>query len=249
MRTLGHLGARYFDLDDVEHAVLAYAEAEAIFQELEREEYPPNPDLGTMAIMALRRAEIAMAQGRYGDAKIHANDSVRHYEAAGNRWSKVNPLILTGSACLQLGQYDQGRRHFLDAQLIADEWGHPWAMAETRYFLSVADLKTGNLMRALEYCRESLEVALSAPDYNIVAGDLGVAAAIWAKHGQADRTARLSGAAQVLYKRQGRNPRVDCSLVTLLPGWQDGPDQEAIAAAFEAGKTMSVEQAVAFALG
>ena len=64
-----------------------------------------------------------------------------------------------------------------------------------------------------------------------------------------ERAARLSGAAKALYARQRRNAWEDSSLETLLPGWQAGPDQAAIARAFAAGQAMDTEEAVAVALG
>lgn len=57
------------------------------------------------------------------------------------------------------------------------------------------------------------------------------------------------GAAQALRANLYRKPRKDSSLDTLLPGWREGPDREAILTAFEAGKGMIAEQAAAYALG
>ena len=71
---------------------------------------------------------------------------------------------------------------------------------------------------------------------------------IAAAQGQPLRAARLAGAAQALYARQGRKPWEDSSLDTLLPGWQAGPDQPALAAAFAEGLAMTAEPAIAYAL-
>jgi hypothetical protein len=114
--------------------------------------------------------------------------------------------------------------------------------------LGVVDFRQGNLERALDYGKEGLRLAYATPDYNNLAFCLGLLACTLAKQGQAELTARLSGAAKSLYKKQGRKPKEDSSLETILPGWQDRPDQERILQAFEEGQELPLDQVVALVL-
>ncbi len=102
--------------------------------------------------------------------------------------------------------------------------------------------------RALDYCQEGLRLAVEIPDYNNIATCLGLSACILAKRGDHARAAKLSGAARVLYEKQGRKPMEDSSLDTILPGWRERPEQEAILKAYEEGRAMTVDQAIAYAL-
>jgi hypothetical protein len=112
----------------------------------------------------------------------------------------------------------------------------------------MVDFGQGYLDRALAYCQEGLQLANELPDYNNVATCLGLSACILAKQGEQFRAARMSGAAKALYEKQGRKPMEDSSLDAILPGWRERSNQGAILKAYEEGREMAVEQAVAFAL-
>ena len=96
--------------------------------------------------------------------------------------------------------------------------------------------------------RSNVRSAAEIGDPILTASGLGLFAGLAARRSQADRTARLAGAAQALYARHGRKPWEDLSLDTLLPGWSAGPDQALIAAAYADGQALAVEAAVALAL-
>lgn len=121
--------------------------------------------------------------------------------------------------------------------------------AASQWLLGVIDCAQGKLERALEYSQAGLRQAVQIPDRNIVACCLGLFAAVAVKQAQPARAARLSGAAQALCERQGRKPLEDISLDTLLPGWREGPDCEAILTDFEAGQSLNAERAAEYALG
>jgi tetratricopeptide (TPR) repeat protein len=167
--------------------------------------------------------------------------------ATGDRWGTNWTRIELGTACLNLGEYEQARDTFLEALGLIEESGDREKAYVIRC-LGMVDLCQGKLDRALQYGRVSLREAEKISDRNILASGLGVCAGIAAKQGQPSRAARLSGAAAALYATQKRKAWEDSSLDTLLPGWREGPDAAAITAAFEAGQALNVEQAMAFAL-
>ena len=249
MRNLLRLGRLLLEeRGDVAPALAPLAEAEAIFLEVGPDRFPPEKYLVTKAGFATMKAVSGNGQGHYQDAKMQASESIRLFEESGDRWGSIQPQIELGTACHNLGEYEQARDHFLKALSLIEESGD-YRKAFVIRWLGIVDFWQGNLGRALEYCRESLKEAVKAPDYNIIASCLGLSASIAAKQGQPARAARMSGAAQALYAKQHRNAWEDSSLDTLLRGWREGPDQASILIAFEAGKAMQPEQMVAYALG
>jgi tetratricopeptide (TPR) repeat protein len=138
---------------------------------------------------------LANTQGRYQDAKMYASEFLRLYEPTRDRWRDTNLEFALGTACLNLGEYDQARDIFLGALALMEasgEWGKPYVVLS----LGLVELGQGHLDQALRYGRESLQEAVAVPDFNVVASGLGVCARIAAQQGQAVRAARLSGAAQ-----------------------------------------------------
>jgi non-specific serine/threonine protein kinase len=229
-------------------ALAPLAEAEALLAAGGLAQLAPERYEGEMALLATDKAELAIRQGRYQDAKVHAREAIRRLAVSGEPWSGIRPLILLGDACQNLGEYQQARDTFLEALALIEESGDREKAYVLRW-LGLVDLKQGRLERALDYCRASLREAERYGDPNIMASCLGVCPGIAAKAGHRERAARLSGAAKALYARQRRNAWEDSSLATLLPGWQAAPDQAALAQAFAAGEAMDMHKAVALALG
>jgi predicted ATPase/DNA-binding CsgD family transcriptional regulator len=234
---------------DVAPAQAPFAEAEAIFLALGPDRSAPEKYPWTKAAFAAFKADLANGQGHYLDAKMQASESVRLYEQIGDPWNRVRPQTALGNACLNLGEYEQAREHFLEALSLNVESGGPQQeKAEVIRCQGIVEFRQGSLDRALGHCQESLREAAGFPEYNIIASCLGLCAGIAAKQGQPSRAATLSGASAALWKKQGRKPREDSSLDTLLQGWRDGPDEPAISQAFKAGQALNVDQATAYAL-
>ncbi len=232
---------------DAAPALAPLAEAEALLVARGPAGLPPGRYEQGMTWLETSKAELAIGQRRYEDAKLHAREAIRRFEVSSDHWSSVAPLICLGDACQNLGEYQQARETFLAALALIEESGDRRKAYVLRW-LGMVDMMQGHLERALDYCRASLREADQIGDPNITATCFGVCAGIAAKAGQPERAARLSGAAKALYARQRRNAWEDSSLETLLPGWQDGPDQAAIAHAFAAGQALPVEATVALAL-
>lgn len=249
MWCLSGLGWRYMeDLSDVASALAPYAEMEAIFNEIGPDRFSPDQYRGVQAWNAYIKAKLAEKQGQYQAAKLHADESLRLFEATGDRWSSIEPHTLQGTACLSLGEFDHARAHFLEALRLNDESGRRFE-SHLLLNLGMVDFKQGNLDQARAYFQASISQASKLPDYNIVASALGHTAAVLAQQGRASEAATLSGASQAIYARQARKPWEEASLDALLPGWRDEPDCAVISKAIEAGQAMTADEAVAYALG
>ncbi len=241
------LSLRYMGVGEAEQAAEPLTEAETLLQELGTAHFPGNEHGWVAAYLAYIRAAIANAQGRYPAAKRHADESLQFYESIGNASDGWVSQLEFGSACLESGEFDQARDHFLTALNLAT--GIPEVMGDSARsvslrWLALLAIRQGDLRAAQRFYRQSLQLADSISDHYLLATGLGLAAIVAGRLQNATRAAALSGAAQVLYARQGRKPWEDSSLESLLPGWRERPDQDSIMSAFETGLTMSVDEAI-----
>jgi predicted ATPase/DNA-binding CsgD family transcriptional regulator len=243
----GLAGLTMNDLGEPERAVALIEEADALRRELNQEADHPQDALAVRANAAGVRAVLANALRRYPDALAYSAVLIEHGKKSGADLCLASGHTLQGIASLGMGAFPAAREHFLVA-LDLNRKHQAWEIAYNLRWLGAVDLAEGNLARALAYCHESLVEADLIPDRNIIASNFGLLAAISARLGQTERSATFSGAAQALYARQRRKPWEDSSLDTLFPGWQSQPDHAALSAAFEAGQTMTSEEALAYAL-
>ena len=128
--------------------------------------------------------------------------------------------------------------------------GHAWGLSETLPYLGDVARDRGDLAGALARYRESLPLVQAHGDRLLVAGALAGVANVEAARGRPQRAARLDGAVAALreelgatvtpWERPAYERQVAAVRATLSP--------EAFAAAWEAGRTLRLEQAVAEAL-
>jgi tetratricopeptide (TPR) repeat protein len=251
MVALTNLNWTYFDiLGDVERGAAANAEAEAIFHQLGAASFSPARHITWAAHFAQFNGRLAFTRGQFQEAKALAAESYRLYQQVGSP-NGIDPLTGLGEACLQLEEHDQASAHFQDALrqtgALPTFWGLNRKNSALRW-LGLVALKRGRLDEAPAHSRDALKLAAELDDYTIAASCLGLLAHLAVQVGQPVRAARLSGAAQALTAQQGRQPWIDTSLDTLMPGWQMGAGASALAAAYEAGQAMRADEAIAFAL-
>jgi len=251
VRSLYGLGWTYVLLEEFEHAVATYAEVEALLEAPGALRYPAQAYQAMVAEYSVIKARVANAQGQHQAAKTHASNGVRLYEQLGQPEGLYSSLFEYGCACLSLGEFEPARDYFLKALHLTQDWTTEWGrikQSHTRLLLADVDIRQGQMQRARGYCRESLRLASRIPDRNLIAQCLERTAEIEAAQAQPQRAARLLGAAQTLLAAQGRKAGDELSLDNLLPGWRDAAEREAILKAFEAGKNMNAEQAVAVSM-
>ncbi len=164
---------------------------------------------------------------------------------------------------LQLGENDEAHQYAAIALRLSAEHEIPgqglaWAL------IGEIELRRGNLEQALEYSRQYLIVAYEAPTPVNVLERLETMAKIFAAGGRPHDAARLSGAAEVWSERHNRSTSSqassetwegnynlrysDVELDALVPDWQTRPDGKSIRQAWDEGRAMGYDQAVAFAL-
>ena len=248
MRNLSELGYLLAEQGAVEQAKAVFDEAEAILS-------ATGLDHLTLGEFQLHQAEfwnvkarLANLQGRYSDAKQHAAQSIELQRANPQNWAGSGGHIEVGQACLALKEYDEARGHFLEAFQFAVQVDALPQQAYTKRCLGLLDLRQGNLEGAQENCRASLQLAREGVDRDLIGKSLGLAAEIAIHLDQPLRAAALSGAAQALVASAGRPTSDSVSLDSLLPGWRSTLNCEAVGAAYEAGRALNPDQAIAFGL-
>jgi tetratricopeptide (TPR) repeat protein len=251
MVALTDLNWTYFDiLGDVERGAAANAEAEAIFQQLGAASFSRAKHITWAAHFVQFSGRLAFKRGQFQSAKVLAAESYQLCRQVGSP-NGIDPLTDLGAACLNLGEYDQAQDHFLDALRQTDALPTYWAQNRKNSalrWLGLLELKRGRLDEALAYSHDALKLAAELDDDTIAAGCLGLLAHLAVQAGDPLRAARLSGAAQAMTARQGRQPWIDSSLDTLVPGWRLSGDQAAIETAYRAGQAMPADDAMALAL-
>jgi hypothetical protein len=131
-------------------------------------------------------------------------------------------------------------------------------------FLYDTSVLQADLAQALDYCQAFIKLAYEKETPFNVLERLEMAAKILAKEGRYQKAVRLSGAAEALTDRFGRNTSTearnslgggdwatryaDVSLDALVPDWRTRADGAAIQQAWEAGRAMSYQQVVAHVL-
>jgi tetratricopeptide (TPR) repeat protein len=235
-------------LQAVDQAAAALDEAERLYQSLGPEFIPEGGRLRWEMVVHVDRARIANERGDHQQAKPHCAEALRLATLGGE--SEVFIIEVTWAhACFSLKDCDEAELH-VRAALAATDENDPvfqrtsWA----NWWLGYINLARGDLDQALTYCRVSLRAASELTEYGIVAAGLEVAAIIAARRSETLRAARLSGATVVLREKHGQRYSEQASLGAILPGWRDGPAAADIQQAYDLGRAMDADEAVAYAL-
>lgn len=177
-------------------------------------------------------------------------ESLALYTEAGDRASIARAHWALASAYQSLNDYQTARVH-LDVSLsilrgIDDRFSLGWSL----HLLGLINLKTGDHPGARAAWSEALSLFAEARDVSGIALLLDDLSSLAVAEGMPERAARLAGAASALQTSSGTDLGKVLNAIEGRgrPG-ESGVDQEAIAAAWEEGRTMSVEAIVAYALG
>jgi len=206
---------------------------------------------GRGAAMALH--QIGLAAHRRGDLAAAA----ARYEEALARFRALAEPVWEGVVLRDLGvlagvrdDHDRATVYHERALAVWRRLDHPWGVPAALRDLADEALCRGDAAAALPLYRESLDRWRRLGEKLHVAGALLGPASVALAGGQAARAARLLGAADALHEAVGAVPPAD------LPGGLGGGvataraalGEEAFAAAWAAGRTLSVEEAIDEAL-
>jgi tetratricopeptide (TPR) repeat protein len=190
---------------------------------------------------------LAYRQAEYGRAEellLEAHERLRG--RASESWYGT-PHSLLGDMALAQERFDQAAVWYAEAIEILETAGHSWDLIDARAGLGGVNVCTDNLVQAAALYRDSLERARAQGFTVLVSTSLLGLAAVAVASGQPETGAHLLGAAEGLAESLGApiyprdRPVRDRALAALKITLSEQP----LAAAREAGRTLTIEAAIA----
>jgi tetratricopeptide (TPR) repeat protein len=193
---------------------------------------------------------VAMAHGRVQEACALFEEGVRLLRPLGQNWLLATSLLNLGTASVHARDGERARSLLEEAGSVYDRLGDRHFSARASLQEGFAWMVDGEIARAASLISEGLRTFIELEDAWGTAECLEAMSAVRAAEGSAERAARTGGAAEVLR-----------STITLLPlppdriwtesyleGARESLGAEAWQIAWDAGRAMSLEDALEDAL-
>ncbi len=200
-------------------------------------------------------ALVDLDRGRYAEAAARLDEALARYQelepalVAGPVYVSQT-LLRRGEAALAGGDLAGAARYLEEAERRQRALGFAWGLSETLRYLGDLARARGDLDAALGRYRESLALAGERGDPRLAAAALDGVAGVAAARGQAERAARLYGAAAALREHLGATvvPWEHPARERDLAAARAALEPAAFEAAWAAGAALPLEAAVAEAL-
>jgi len=241
-RSLNNLGILSYRQGDYTAARSFYEESLAILREL--------GDKRNIAASLNNLGQVAHDQGDYAVARSLYEESLALFRELGDKRGIAYSLNNLGDAVLGQGDYAAAKSLYAESLVIQRELGDKSGIAEELGHLGEVALGQGDHAAARSLCGESLAMRMELGDRRGIAKSLEGFVGLAAAQTQPERALLLAGAAAALRETIGaplspaERPRLERHLETA----HQALDEEASAKAFAAGRAMTLEQAIAYAL-
>jgi tetratricopeptide (TPR) repeat protein len=196
-----------------------------------------------VASILMNLTRIAYYEGDYSAARSFMRESENRQPLWGSYFRLWEAKITRAE-----GDYEQARKIVLDnfEEIIWSDMRR----VEVLHLLGEAALALGNLAEASARCRESLLVCRKVGMVGYTAMLLRLFAALAVAQEQPERAARLFGAEESLRGRHALSlpPIHAADVASQVAAIREALGEHALATAWEAGRAMMEEQAVAYAL-
>jgi tetratricopeptide (TPR) repeat protein len=201
--------------------------------------------LGMMGIAALQL-------GDFEQATRILDESLRMFREQGDAWATAQILTHLAVVPLRQDDYPRAATYAEEALELTRRTGDRLAGNIALHILAQTALAVGEHERAARYFRDALELTFEVADRTNAAYGLQGLAAVSASRGDQRRAARLLGAADALLEAAGipLYAQVDLELYQRVADTaRDELGEQAWTAAWDEGRAMSFEEAVAYARG
>jgi tetratricopeptide (TPR) repeat protein len=167
----------------------------------------------------------------------------------GDRVGIAASLYNLGMLANSQGDYDAARTLSQESLRLYRETGHS-TIIHVLGFLGHLEREVRDYVQAASFYRESLLLRRERGDVFAVAQSLEDFAVLAGRQGQSERAVRLLGAQEAVCEAIGRTPPVAdaAEYERTIDAARAALSAEAFAAAWEQGRVMTLEQAVAYAL-
>jgi predicted ATPase/DNA-binding SARP family transcriptional activator len=207
-------------------------------------------DRGIIAGLLYNLGLVAWGQGDYAGARSLHEECLAIKRKLGDQGELAYPLRSLGRVAQAQGDYARARSLLEESLAICRELQDRGGIAYSFNVLGSVALARGDNGAAQALFEESLAIFRELGDKGGIITDLEEMAEVAVAHAQAERAARLFGAAEGLRDALGAPlPRADRTEDGLsVAAVRAALGEEAFAAAWAAGRAMSLEQAIALAL-
>jgi tetratricopeptide (TPR) repeat protein len=193
---------------------------------------------------------VAHAQGDYGRATTLYEECLALYRELGDKRGIAYLLDNLGYVAYQQGDYGRAAVLHEEALSLRRELGDSWGIASSLGSLGLVAYDQGDYGRAVALYKESLAKCREIGNKYIAVYCLAGLAAVVCAQGQLQRAAQLFGAAEATRGLIGAPlpPSERPCYERLVTAVRTQLDKETFAAAWAAGRALSLEQAIAYAL-
>jgi predicted ATPase/DNA-binding XRE family transcriptional regulator len=238
-----------YDAASIARSVDDYAEARTLYEQAAAA-YRRLGDGPDEAMSLADLGLVAREQGDWETARVYLERSLDLHRALGERGGMAHAVTRLGEVAHAVGDFPRARRHYEEALALARESEERIVLAWAPHHLGRLAIEEGDFAAAGARLAEGLRMHREDTDKVGYLHSLAAFAGLAAATGQAVRALRLAGAVAALSEaigapvqpseRRAFEQRVGAAREAL------GPGQAAMA--FAAGRAMSPEQAVAYAL-
>jgi predicted ATPase/DNA-binding CsgD family transcriptional regulator len=192
----------------------------------------------------------ALFQNDLERATTLTEEALALQRASGDSMGAARSLPILGTVAQLRRDYDRAIALYEEGLDLAREVGDDFAVVVSLVVGASTYLGTGETLQALELNEEGLKLSQRLNMMRLLASNLNVSAALAGAQGQAERSARLWGAAESLRDSLGIafSPFERSYYEPYVSAAQDRLDEASWDAAWTEGRAMTSEQAVEYAL-
>jgi predicted ATPase/DNA-binding CsgD family transcriptional regulator len=204
-------------------------------------------DKRSIALVLNGLSHVALVEHRYDVVRRLSEENLLLARELGDRWKTAEALFLSVYGYLAQGEYSTARAAAEENLAWHRELGEPRALAHATYAVGRVAYKQNDLEAAYSLYKESLALARDIDEQWLITACLVGLGEVVAAQGKHAWAARLWGAEEALHK----TIRARCLYVVRLPDEEAVAatrarlGEEAFAAAWAQGRTMTVEQVLA----
>lgn len=214
-----------------------YEESLARFRQLD--------DVWGMALPLTGLGGLAMQSGDYATARILFEEGLTLRRQAGHQWAIAISLASLGEVALRQRDDAEAETLFSEGHALFRQLGDAERTAWTLHGLGCVQLRRGDTAQAATSFTESLTLRKAQGNRANIAQSLIGLAGVAVRSGEPERAARWYGAVDAL---RDANDAADEDEQRTLALIRAALDEATFAAAWEAGRMLSIEQAIAEAL-
>jgi predicted ATPase/DNA-binding SARP family transcriptional activator len=242
---LRELAGTQFSLGNLTAASELYAESAALFDAGGRSWH--------RGLVLVVWADVRQALGDAEPARQLREEARALFGAAGDPWGLSLAHFGLGLEAAQRGDIAAARRHANEALALQGTAGDDWNAGQILVLLGEVETRDGRPELATELLRQCIEAFRSVGDRISLSHALACMAASEADRGRTLRAVRLAGAAHGITARLEApylySLATDEERAAVIERLREAAGEEAFVAEWAAGRVMSLDDAVAFALG